>query len=198
MNSPKIVDRTALLLKKPCQWQPATWEDYVALRDEETVERMRLFFSEGWLWFEMGNEGMNHSRTSDLFIMLILCWKQRYPDQKIRTFSRCQLEKVGKKACAPDLVIYLGDDFPYWEPGQRRFINLDQVRVPDLVGEVSDTTLATDLDEKKRIYADLQIPEYWVLDARGRQVLAFQLQENGTYQGCKTSNALQGLSHRVG
>ncbi|HSF74931.1 MAG TPA: Uma2 family endonuclease, partial [Microcoleus sp.] len=57
----------------------------------------------------------------------------------------------------------------------------------------SDTTLASDLDEKKRLYAALGIPEYWVVDIKGERVLAFRLQENGKYQECEISGALEGL-----
>ncbi|MCX5933296.1 MAG: Uma2 family endonuclease [Pseudanabaena sp. LacPavin_0818_WC45_MAG_42_6] len=60
--------------------------------------------------------------------------------------------------------MYVGDDAPAWQSGQSRFIDLEQWRSPDLVGEISDTTLAIDLDEKKRLYADLGISEYWVYD----------------------------------
>ena len=74
-------------------------------------------------------------------------------------------------------------------------------RIPDLVGEVSDTTLSSDLDEMKQLYAALGIPEYWVINLKGHQVLAFGLQENGKYQPMvfdrpkviETSRALTGL-----
>ncbi len=89
-------------------------------------------------------------------------------------------------------MLYLGEDYPRWRPGDRRYINLDRNRVPNLVGEIADTTLASDLDEKKHLYADLGIPKYWVVDVRGRQVLAFILQEN-TYQESEISIALSGL-----
>ncbi|NEP47200.1 MAG: Uma2 family endonuclease [Okeania sp. SIO2H7] len=72
-------------------------------------------------------------------------------------------------------------------------INLYKWRVPDLVGEVADTTLATDLDEKKALYADLKIPEYWVIDIKGKRAIAFRLQDDGKYQECEESVALSGL-----
>ncbi|NDJ15850.1 Uma2 family endonuclease [Myxacorys almedinensis] len=194
MSFTKLSDRTATLLEKPCRWQSGTWNDYLALRDHPHLERLRIFFDQEWLWFEMGSEGINHSKFSNLLTMMTVLWKQRHPEQTISSLGGCQLEKVGKKACAPDLVIYLGDDVPQWGQGQRRFINLDESRVPDLVGEISDTTLATDLDEKKRLYASLGIPEYWVIDVRGSQILAFQLQETGNYELCDRSQAFSGLT----
>lgn len=103
------------------------------------------------------------------------------------------MEKSGKQAAAPDLVLYLGDNVPTWNKGEPRRIDLDKWPVPDLVGEVADTTLVSDLDEMKYLYAALGVPEYWVIDVKGRQVLAFQLQSNGKYQICETSAALAGL-----
>ena len=69
---------------------------------------------------------------------------------------------------------------------------MNKWRVPDLAVEIADTTLASDLDEKKQLYLALEIPEYWVVDVRGKRVLAFLLVE-GQYQQCIESIALAGL-----
>ncbi|WP_223807504.1 Uma2 family endonuclease [Pseudanabaena sp. UWO311] len=79
-------------------------------------------------------------------------------------------------------------------PGQSRFIDLEQWRSPALVGEISDTTLAIDLDEKKRLYADLGISEYWVIDVRAYRIFAFRLDEEGVYQECEISQVLPNLA----
>lgn len=81
---------------------------------------------------------------------------------------------------APDAVLYIGEGSPQFKMGESRFIELDLWRVPDLVAEISDTTLATGLDEKKQLYAALGVPKYWVVDFRGLRVLAFRLDEGGT------------------
>ena len=81
---------------------------------------------------------------------------------------------------------------PQWLLGEPRRVNLDKWRVPDLVAEISDTTLAIDLDEKKQLYLALGIPEYWVIDVKGKQVLAFRLID-GKYQQIDESVALSGL-----
>lgn len=56
-----------------------------------------------------------------------------------------------KGAGSPDVVIDVGDDYSKWTEGETRKIDLNRWRLPDLVGEVSDTTLASDLDEKKAV-----------------------------------------------
>lgn len=177
----------------PQQWQPATWQDYLALRDDSTLERVRLFFNQGWLWFEMGAEGINHASVSDLLTMLFFIWSTQRPQQVFSSLGRCLLEKSPQQAGAPDLVLYVGEEYPRWRSGELRRINLHQWPVPDLVGEISDTTLTTDLDEKKKIYADLGIPEYWVIDVQSQRVFAFQLQGCQKYQDCTESGVLAGL-----
>lgn len=103
------------------------------------------------------------------------------------------MEKPKKRAASPDIVLYIGEEIPQGQEGEFRRIDLNQWRVPDLVGEVSDTTLATDLDEKKQLYSDLEIPEYWVIDVLGKRVLAFRLQPDKRYQQVAQSIALEGL-----
>lgn len=174
-------------------WQPATWEDYLTYRDDPTTERIGLFFHQGYLLVvDMGGEGINHATVSDLFTMLFSIWFQK-PEQVFSSLGRCLMEKPKTKAGAPDLVLYLGDDYPRGQTGESRYIDLNQWRVPNLVGEIADTTLATDLDEKKQLYADFGVPEYWVVDVRGRRVIAFQLQPDGKYKECFESLTLAGL-----
>ncbi|MEG3931823.1 MULTISPECIES: Uma2 family endonuclease [unclassified Microcoleus] len=175
------------------QWQAATWEDYVAACEDPSLEEARIFFYEGYLWIDMGNEGPQHARFNDLFTIIFFVWFTTKIGQTFDSLSGCVIEKPKVGAGAPDKVLYIGGDFHQWQKGEPRRINLNQSRVPDLVGEIADTTLASDLDEKKRLYAALGIPEYWVVDIKGERVLAFRLQENGKYHECEISGALEGL-----
>lgn len=174
-------------------WQQANWQDYLRFRDANNSEINRCFFNISYLFIEMGQEGLTHAKVSDLFIFLLVFWFSRNPEIIAETFGRCLMEKAPQQAAAPDLVLYVGDRIPVWQEGEPRRIDLHQWRVPDLVGEISDTTLAIDLDQKKRLYAALGIPEYWVIDAKGSQVLIFQLQDDGIYVETTASSVLKGL-----
>jgi Uma2 family endonuclease len=176
------------------QWTTATWEDYLAVRDDRKNDNIGLFFNcDRLLVIDMGKEGINHASINNLFTMLFYIWFSQRSEQILTTLGGCLLEKPKKQAASPDLMLYVGSDYPIWQTGERRYINLEKWRVPNLVGEISDTTLTTDLDEKKHLYADLGIPEYWVVDVQSLRVFAFQLQSNGKYQECATSVALLGL-----
>lgn len=174
------------------RWQLASWDDYVACRDNPSLERVRLFFNQGYLLVGMGSEGINHASISDLFPILFFIWFRK-TKQSFKSYGRCLIEQANQRAASPDQVIYVGKNYPQWREGEPRKINLAEWRVPDLVGEVADTTLATDLDEKKHLYAGLGVPEYWVVDVGGGRVLAFQLQQDGRYQQSEYSKALKGL-----
>lgn len=174
-------------------WQPATWEDYLRYRDDPSLEKVRLFFNVNYLFVDMGNEGINHASINSLISMLFYIWFVRFPDQTASDLGGCLLEKPNTQAASPDRVLYIGEGVPQWQPGESRYINLNKWRVPDLVCEVGDTTLSSDLDEQKKLYADLGVPEYWVFDVRGKRVFAFRLQSEGTYKLCTESVALNGL-----
>ncbi|MCF3573144.1 Uma2 family endonuclease [Planktothrix agardhii 1803] len=175
------------------QWQPATWEDYLAYVNNPNLEEFNISFNQGYLWIDMGNEGINDARFNELLTLIFGFWFARQPDLLVDLLGGCVIEKPNQRAAAPDKVLYIGENSPKWQEGEPRRINLEQWRVPDLVGEISDTTLAIDLDEKKQLYAGLGVPEYWVIDIRGKRAIAFRLQENGKYQEINTSIALNGL-----
>lgn len=50
-----------------------------------------------------------------------------------------------------------------------------------LIVEVADSTLPDDLGEKLEDYASGALPEYWVVDVKGRQILQHARPGNGTY-----------------
>jgi Uma2 family endonuclease len=175
----------------------ATWDDYIEIRDRceaDPQDRSRIFFNKNLLWVkDMGWEGIIHSKVNSLFAMLVAFWFTVHPEQTAEFFGGCLLEKARFQSASPDFAVYVGEGIPQWQPGESRRINLNEWRVPDLVGEVADTTLAIDLDEMKQLYAAMGVPEYWVIDVQGRRVLAFRLQDDGYYEQCAESVALPGL-----
>jgi Uma2 family endonuclease len=182
---------------RPIVQPNATWDDYLTWRDNDDVNKIafhQLNPQQSWLWIDMGKEGPNHARFGDLLTAIFFIWAMVHPEETIDSFGRCLLEKPNTQVCAPDLVIYKGEHIPNWQPGQPRRIDLSRDRIPDLVGEISDTTLSQDLDEQKHLYASLGIPEYWVIATKSAQVFAFTLTASGQYKPCDTSKILTGLS----
>lgn len=171
----------------------ATWADYVAVRDNPELDCTNISFYDGWLFVDMGLEGPAHSSFSDLMTMIFGFWILVNPDVILQSYGRCILELPDTHACGPDLVLYKGDNIPRWKLGEPRRIMFNHDRVPDLVGEISDTSLSIDLDEQKRLYASLGIAEYWVIDVKGKQIFAFELTEDRIYKTIEVSQVLTGL-----
>jgi Uma2 family endonuclease len=187
MNTSVIVDLPARI----SSWRSATWTEYLE-RVENLDEQERVFFNLDTIWIDTGNEGINHARYNELFTLILGLWFFKQTDVKFDLLGGCVMEKPQTQSAVPDKVLYVGGNSPKWKPGEPRRVNLDSWRVPDLVAEISDTTLAIDLDEKKQLYLALGIPEYWVIDVKGKQVLAFRLID-GKYEQCSESVALTGL-----
>ncbi len=173
------------------QQRNAAWQDYLALRD--TTDWRKLSFHQSWLWADMGIEGPAHSRFSDLMTALLFAWAFIHRDEQFESFGRCLIELPETHACAPDLVLYKGGDIPRWQIGEPRRLDLARHRLPDLVGEIADTSLSLDLDLQKRLYASLGITEYWVIDVKASRLFAFGLTATGEYDEIVTSQVLQGL-----
>jgi Uma2 family endonuclease len=168
-----------------------TWQDYLAVRDHPDCRK--IAFHQGWLWVDIGTEGPSHASFSDLITIIFGFWAFLYPDVVLQSYGRCLIEKPETQACAPDLVLYKGENIPKWQPGQPRRIVLTSDRQPDLVGEIADTTLGIDLDEQKQLYASLGIAEYWVIDVKGSRLFAFGLNATGVYEEIEASQVLTGL-----
>ncbi len=171
----------------------ATWNDYIVLRESEADDWRKIIFYKGHLWVDMGTEGPGHSGFSDLMTIIFGFWAYLHSDIVFQSYGRCLIDLPETHACAPDLVLYKGEDIPKWKSGEPRRIDLKRHRVPDLVGEIADTSLSLDLDEQKRLYASLGISEYWVIDVKGARLFAFGLMESGEYEPIVISQVLEGL-----
>ena len=171
----------------------ATWQDYTRVRDCTDIDWRKIAFYKGWLWIDLEAEGLGHASFSDLITAIIGFWAFLHPEVVLQSYGRCLIEKPQTHACVPDLVLYKGENIPKWQPGELGGIRLDCDRLPDLVGEIADTTLSIDLDEHKQLYASLGIAEYWVIDVKGMRLFAFGLTEAGVYETIQVSQVLTDL-----
>jgi hypothetical protein len=112
------------------QWQVASWDDYLHLRQQQDDHprshdspRQRLFFHAGCLLVkDMGWEGISHAQVKDLFILLLGLWFMAQPEQIAQSMSGCLMEKSRSQAAAPDLMLYVGEGCPPWEMDEPRRI----------------------------------------------------------------------------
>jgi Uma2 family endonuclease len=67
-------------------------------------------------------------------------------------------------------------------PGHQRDYRTTHPTTAVLVLEISDSSLALDREVKRDLYAEAEIPEYWVLSVGTRQLEVFREPEDGTYR----------------
>jgi len=108
----------------------------------------------------------------------------------------CSYRKKGHTEFQPDASYYIGNkaDVILWGT---RIIDLEQYPLPDLVIEISDTSIANDLGAKRLQYEDLGISEYWIVNVQTMQIFAFANDRDGSIRRIRASLVLSGLNLEI-
>ena len=175
-------------------WVSATWDEYLENIEHPDCEKAKGYYHNGKYRIEMTPIGNDHAKDhSNVHTATSLFAIAKNIAIDIR--DNCSYRKAGIKEFQPDLSYYVGDNanaIP-WGVG---VVNLDEYPAPDLVVEVSNTSLSDDLGEKRLLYEDLQIAEYWVVDVQNVRVIAFAIQDGGSRR-ISESQVLKGLKIEV-
>jgi Uma2 family endonuclease len=59
-------------------------------------------------------------------------------------------------------------------------INLDEQATPDLVIEISNTSISGDLGAKRFLYEEMGVSEYWIVDVQNTLIYAFEIIDRGS------------------
>ena len=75
-------------------------------------------------------------------------------------------------------------------------VDLNRYPAPDLAIEIAVSSLLDDQGNKRALYEELGVAEYWVVDVQAAQVLAYTIAERGSKR-IDESQVLTGLSIAV-
>lgn len=117
--------------------------------------------------------GSDHSNDHALVIMAVGIYFS-VKGLAINSKDNCSYRKVGSKEVQPDISYYVGDraqSIP-WGTG---VVDLDIYSAPDLAIEIANSSWADDVGKKRLMYEDLGIKEYWVIDVKNAEILAFAI-----------------------
>ena len=146
-----------------------TWEGYLQILDALPQSRStRLIYDEGTLEFTMPTEDHDFSgRMIGRFIYILV----RELGKKIKKIGSTTLNFPGlKKGAEPDEAFYIQN-----QPlVSGRNVDLEADPAPDLIVEVDITN--TDID-KNRLYASMNVPEFWRFDGHILRIYQLQNQE---------------------
>jgi Uma2 family endonuclease len=172
-------------------WLPTTWEDFVTLADDPAFSKLKSYYYLGNMRFEPMSTGSDHSNDHALIIFAISLFAAHH-HIPITAKDSCSYRKVGWEEFQPDASYYVGSNANAI-PWGTQVIDLEQYPLPNLVIEVSDTSLADDLGAKRFQYEELGIPEYWIVNVQAIRILAFGIAADGAIRHLQVSQVLPGL-----
>ena len=161
-----LMPKGEMLMKTLAKW---TLEDYHRLVEAGLLADRRVELLQGEI-VQMAPEGPLHSYMTDGLASYL---RRQVADRAI--VREAHPITLSDSEPEPDLAIVrlprsqYRDRHPYAED------------IFWLV-EIANSTLEYDLNDKKKIYARARIPEYWVVDVKGKRVLIFRGPQGDNYQ----------------
>lgn len=171
-------------------WLAVSWEEYIQIIENPAYEKAKCYYHNGHLRIEMTPIGHDHGCDNTIITVAVnlFCIVKHIP---IKGLTNTTYRQPGVQECQPDTSYYIGDNSQVI-PWGTSIINLDRYPPPELVIEVANTSLADDQGEKRLLYEDLQVKEYWIVDVQNVRMLAFAI-ENGGSRRISESLILPGL-----
>ena len=171
-------------------WVSATWDEYIQIIEKPEYEKAKGYYHNGQMRIEMPPVGNDHASDHTIIIGAIALFAAT-KGINLNGKDNCTYRKTGFDEAQPDVSYYIGknaDIVPYGTS----IIDLDIYPLPTLVIEVAKTSLADDKGEKRLLYEELGVTEYWIVDVKNVQVIAFAI-ENGGSRRITQSQVLPGL-----
>lgn len=171
-------------------WVKASWEEFLALAENPDYEKGRFYYDKGYLRIEMSPIGSSHSQDNNVISNVVSLYAT-VKNIRIKGLINGSFRKPGIREFQPDLAFYIGSfRFP---PRTNSPIDLQEFEPPTLVVEFGATSLNDDLGRKRLLYERAGIPEYWVVDVKAGDVIAFEISE-GRSGEIQESRGLPGLA----
>ncbi|WP_271254773.1 Uma2 family endonuclease [Pseudanabaena sp. Chao 1811] len=176
-------------------WIAVTWEEFVNIADAPDSTKLKSYYYNGKMRFENMSTGSDHSKDH-MTIILSVGLFAALRNIPINGHDCCSYRKKGATEFQPDASYYIGDKADVIPWGTRIF-DLEQYPLPDLVIEISDTSISDDLGTKRLQYEELGISEYWIVNVQTMQIFAFTIGIDGSTRRIRESLVLVGLKLEI-
>ena len=172
-------------------WIKTDWAKYILTIDSPEHEQHRGYYYNGYMRIEDMPTGADHASDNGLIYLAVtlFCMAKGIPLQGL---IGCSYRKTGIRECQPDISCYIGDRSNL-APKGKSVVNLDEQAIPNLVVEISNTTINDDLGAKRFLYEEMGVSEYWIVDVQNTLIYAFEIIDRGSRR-IDTSLVLPGLS----
>ncbi len=172
-------------------WVHATWNEYTQVIEDPRLEKAKGYYYKGKMKIEMSPVGNDHSRDHSIVIYAVHLFAA-INNIDLNGHDNCTYRKTGFEEAQPDVSYYIGKNADVI-PWGTTIINLDRFPSPTLAIEVANTSLSDDKGEKRLLYEEIGVAEYWIIDVQNVEVIAFTI-ENGGSRRITQSQVLPGLA----
>jgi Uma2 family endonuclease len=159
-------------------WLRSDWETYISTIDSSEHEQHQGYYYNGYMRIEDMPTGADHASDNGLIYLAVtlFCMAKAIPLQGL---IGCSYRKTGIRECQPDISYYIGDRANL-APKGKSVVNLDEQAIPNLVVEISNTTINDDLGAKRSLYEEMGVSEYWIVDVQNTLIYAFEMIDRGS------------------
>ena len=171
-------------------WLKSAWEDYLKIIVNPKFAKAKCYFYQDYMRIEMSPVGHDHAADNSLvdFIVQLFCTLKGIA---FKGLANCSYRIPGERECQPDLSYYLQEQAQVI-PWGTAVVDLNQFPTPNLAIEIAVSSLLDDRGNKRFLYEELGVTEYWVVDVEKARVLAYQITNRGS-QRIDESQVLTGL-----
>lgn len=172
-------------------WLSVTWDEYIQAIQDPASEKAKGYYHNGRMRLEMPPIGNDHASDHSIIIYAVHLFAG-LKGIDLNGKDNCTYRKAGSDEAQPDASFYIGKNADVI-PWGTTVINLDTYPPPTLVIEVASTSLSDDKGEKRLLYEELGVAEYWIIDVQHVETIAFSV-ENGGSRRITHSQVLPGLA----
>lgn len=175
-------------------WIGASWEDYLQTLAAPELAKAKGYYHKGHMRVEMSPVGHDHAADNSMvdFVVRLFCTLQGIA---FKGLVNCSYRQPEVQECQPDLSYYLRDQAQA-VPWGTAVVDLTRYPAPDLAVEIAVSSLLDDQGNKRALYEDLGVAEYWVVDVEAARMVAYAVGNLGS-QRIDDSRVLPGLSMAV-
>lgn len=154
-------------------WVKVSWAEFIQVADNPQYQKNKFYYFNGEARVEPMSTGSDHSADHALIVMAIGLFVA-VNGLALNSKDNCSYRKVGNKEVQPDISYYVGNRAQLipWGTG---IIDLETYPAPDLAIEIANSSWADDIGKKRLMYEDLGVKEYWVIDVKNVEILAFAI-----------------------
>ena len=176
-------------------WVVATWDEFIQTIEDPAYQKAKGYYYYGRMRIETMSVGPDHAKDNGIIAIAVTLFAA-LKGIPLNCLDNCSYRKTGVRECQPDVSYYIGER-AQMVPTGTAIANLDITPPPDIAIEISDSTLADDKGEKRLLYEDIKVAEYWIVDVQQAEIIAFEIISSGGSRRITQSQILPGLEMAV-